>query len=154
VFSAKEILWPNVRQNRNRKGISKCVREFGAERLVEKGRSSWDNLTTRMVTRMAKRKKIELPRDKIADFCKKNHIRKLSLFGSALRGELRKDSDIDMLVEFRPGETPSLFDLARMERELSTLVGGRKVDLGTPQDLSRYFRDEVLSSATVEYAEG
>ena len=49
-----------------------------------------------------------------------------------------------MLVEFRPGETPSLFDLARMERELSTLVGGRKVDLRTRQDLSRYLRDEVL----------
>ena len=103
---------------------------------------------------MAKRKRVELPRDKIADFCKKNHIRKLSLFGSALRGELGKDSDIDMLVEFGPGATPTLFDLARMERELSPLVGGRKVDLRTPQDLSRYFRDEVLSSATVEYAEG
>jgi predicted nucleotidyltransferase len=59
-----------------------------------------------------------------------------------------------MLVEFRPGETPSLFDLARIERELSTLVGGGKVDLRTPQDLSRYFRHEVLSSATVEYFEG
>jgi predicted nucleotidyltransferase len=102
---------------------------------------------------MAKKYKVDLPRDKIAEFCRRNHIRKLSLFGSASRGELRKDSDIDMLVEFRPGETPSLFDLARMERELSTLVGGRKVDLRTPQELSRYFRDEVLSSASVEYAE-
>jgi uncharacterized protein len=71
-----------------------------------------------------------------------------------LRGELPEDSDIDMLVEFHPDEAPTLFDLARMERELSTLLGGRKVDLRTPQDLSRYFRDEVLSSATVEYAEG
>ena len=103
---------------------------------------------------MAKIKKLEIPRDKIADFCKRNHIRKLSLFGSALRGELRKDSDIDILVEFRPGEAPSLFDLARMERELSSLVGGRKVELRTPQELSRYFRDEVLSSASVEYVEG
>lgn len=103
---------------------------------------------------MAKKYKVALPRDKIADFCKRNHIRKLSLFGSAMAGDLRKDSDIDILVEFRPGETPGLFDLARIERELSTLVGGRKVDLRTPQDLSRYFRDEVLSSATVEYAEG
>ena len=102
---------------------------------------------------MAKKYKVDLPRDKIADFCKRNHIRKLSLFGSALRGELRKDSDIDMLVEFRPGSAPGLFDLARMERELSTLVGGRKVDLRTPQELSRYFRDEVLSSGIVEYAE-
>jgi predicted nucleotidyltransferase len=103
---------------------------------------------------MAKKQKIEMPHDKIAEFCKRNRIRKLSLFGSALRGELRKDSDIDILVEFPPGATPSLFDLARMERELSTLVGGRKVDLRTPQDLSRYFRDEVISSARVEYAEG
>ena len=102
---------------------------------------------------MAKKLKVELPRDKIADFCKRNHIRKLSLFGSALRGELRRNSDIDMLVEFRPAAAPSLFDLARMERELSILVGGRKVDLRTPQELSRYFRDEVLSSASVEYAE-
>jgi predicted nucleotidyltransferase len=103
---------------------------------------------------MAKRQNTELPRDKIADFCKRNRIRKLSLFGSALRGELRKDSDIDFLVEFQLGETPSLFDLGRMERELSTVLGGRKVDLRTPQELSRYFRDEVLASASVQYAEG
>lgn len=103
---------------------------------------------------MAKKKNIELPRDKIADFCKRNRIRKLSLFGSALKGELRKDSDIDLLVEFNPDETPSLFDLARMERELSKLLGGRKVDLRTPSELSRYFRDEVLSTASVQYAEG
>jgi uncharacterized protein len=103
---------------------------------------------------MAKRKNIELPRDKIADFCKRNRIRKLSLFGSALKGELRKDSDIDLLVEFQPDETPSLLELARMERELSIILDGRKVDLRTPNELSRYFRDEVLSTASVQYAEG
>jgi predicted nucleotidyltransferase len=103
---------------------------------------------------MPKTKKIEIPRDKIAEFCKRNRIRKLSMFGSALKGELRKDSDIDFLVEFQPGKTPSLFDLARMERELSTVLGGRKVDLRTSQELSRYFRDEVLASASVQYAEG
>ncbi len=102
---------------------------------------------------MANKKFIQLPRDKIADFCKKNSIRKLSLFGSALTGKLRKDSDIDLLVEFQPGEVPSLFDLARMERDLSKLLGGRKVDLRTPNELSRYFRDEVLSTASVQYAE-
>ena len=96
----------------------------------------------------------QLPREKIAEFCKKNRIRKLSLFGSALKGNLRKDSDIDLLVEFQPGEAPSLLDLARMERDLSTLLDGRKVDLRTPNELSRYFRDEVLSSASVQYAEG
>jgi predicted nucleotidyltransferase len=99
-------------------------------------------------------KSIRLPRDKIADFCKRNRIRKLSLFGSALKGELRKHSDIDLLVEFQPGEAPSLLDLARMERELSKLLRGRKVDLRTPNELSRYFRDEVLSTASVQYAEG
>ena len=97
---------------------------------------------------------IQLPLEKIADFCKRNRIRKLSLFGSALKGKLRKDSDIDFLVEFQPGEAPSLLDLARMERDLSTLLDGRKVDLRTPNELSRYFRDEVLSTATVQYAEG
>jgi uncharacterized protein len=104
---------------------------------------------------MSRKMSIQLPRDKIADFCKRNRIRKLSLFGSALKGELRKDSDIDLLVEFHPEETaPSLFDLARMERELSRLLGGRKVDLRTPNEISRYFRNEVLSTATVQYAAG
>lgn len=103
---------------------------------------------------MAKRKNIELPRDKIADFCKRNRIRRLSVFGSALKGKLRKDSDIDLLVEFHPTEAPSLFDLARMERELSMVLGGRKVDLRTPNELSRYFRGEVLATASLQYAEG
>src|SRR5918999_190080 len=104
---------------------------------------------------MANKKNIELPRDKVADFCKRNRIRRLSLFGSALKGGLRKDSDIDLLVEFHPDEAgPSLFDLGRMERELSKLLGGRKVDLRTPNELSRYFGDEVLPTASVQYAEG
>jgi uncharacterized protein len=104
---------------------------------------------------MSETMNIQLPRDKIADFCKRNRIRRLSLFGSALKGELRRDSDIDLLVEFQPDEAaPSLLDLARMERELSKLLGDRKVDLRTPNELSRYFREEVLSTASVQYAEG
>ena len=104
---------------------------------------------------MSKETNIQLPRNKLAEFCKRNRIRKLSLFGSALKGELRKDSDIDLLVEFHSDETvPSLLDLARMERDLSKLLGGRKVDLRTPNELSRYFRDEVLSTASVQYAAG
>ncbi len=102
---------------------------------------------------MSARTDIQLPRDKIAGFCKRNQIHKLSVFGSALRRDFRDDSDIDLLVEFQPGQAPSLFDLARMERELSTLLGGRRVDLRTPKELSRYFREEVLSSARVQYAE-
>ncbi|MBI4528056.1 MAG: nucleotidyltransferase domain-containing protein [Deltaproteobacteria bacterium] len=93
---------------------------------------------------MSKKTNIQLPRDKLAEFCRRNRIRKLSLFGSALKGELRKDSDIDLLVEFQPGEAPGLLDPARMERELSKLFGGRKVDLRTPNELSRYFRGRVV----------
>ncbi len=102
---------------------------------------------------MKHKKNIDLPPDKVAGFCRRNQIRKLSLFGSALRDDFRPDSDIDLLVEFRDGAAPSLLDLARMERELSAVLGGRKVDLRTPKELSRYFRDEVLSTASVQYAE-
>ena len=102
---------------------------------------------------MSEKKNIHIPADKIAEFCKRNRIRKLSLFGSVLRPDFRPDSDIDLLVEFRAGAAPSLLDLARMERELSAVLGGRKVDMRTPKELSRYFRDEVLSTASVQYAE-
>lgn len=97
--------------------------------------------------------KIELPKEKIAEFCKRNHIRKLLLFGSVLHGDFRPDSDIDLLVEFDPAHIPGFFKLAHMERELSELMG-KKVDLRTPQELSRYFRDKVISEAEVQYAEG
>ena len=97
-------------------------------------------------------RRLELPREVIADFCRRHHIRRLALFGSALRGPLRPDSDIDLLVEFEPGHTPGLLGMARLERELSALLG-RKVDLRTPNDLSRYFRDEVLREAKVQYVQ-
>jgi len=98
--------------------------------------------------------RIELPRDLIASFCRESHIRRLAVFGSALRPDFRPDSDIDLLVEFEPGQVPGLFGIARMERELSALLGGRKVDLRTPEDLSRYFRQQVLDEAEVQYAQG
>lgn len=88
----------------------------------------------------------------LAEFCARHHIRRLSLFGSRLAGSAGPDSDIDLLVEFVPGQAPGLFALAEMEAELSALLGGRAVDLRTPQELSRYFRDEVLSKAEVQYA--
>lgn len=100
------------------------------------------------------RHRINLPQDRVAEFCRRYHIRRLSLFGSVLREDFRPDSDVDMLVEFEPGHEPGFFGLARMERELSGLLGGRKVDLRTPEDLSRYFRDEVLAEAEVRYAQG
>ena len=87
---------------------------------------------------------------KIAEFCRRRHVRKLSLFGSAIHGSLRPDSDLDLLVEFEPGNVPGLafFD---MERELAEMLG-RQVDLLTPAFLSRYFRDRVIREAKVIYA--
>ena len=98
-------------------------------------------------------KPILLPKALIARFCRKNHIRKMSLFGSVLHGEQRPDSDIDLLIEFEPGHVPGLITLSGMELELSELLG-RKVDLRTAGDLSRYFRQDVLDTAVVQYAEG
>ena len=97
---------------------------------------------------------IDISRKKIADFCKTHHIRRLALFGSVLRDDFRPDSDVDVLVEFEPAHIPGLLGMARIERELSTLLGGRKIDLRTPEDLSRYFRQEVLANAEVQYAQG
>jgi predicted nucleotidyltransferase len=96
--------------------------------------------------------RINIPGEEIAKFCKRNHIRKLSLFGSVLRDDFKSDSDIDFLVEFEDGKVPGLIGLSRMERELSEMLGGRKVDLRTPQDLSIYFRQEVVETAEVQYA--
>jgi predicted nucleotidyltransferase len=95
---------------------------------------------------------LAIPEEQISRFCRQNHIRKLSLFGSALRRELGPDSDIDLLVEFDPEHIPGLLALARMERELSAIFGGRKIDLRTPEDLSRYFRRKVMETARVAYA--
>ena len=89
--------------------------------------------------------------DALAALCRRHHIRRLSLFGSVLKGKDRPDSDIDLLVEFEQDAAPTFFDLAAIEMELSTLLGGRRVDVRTPQDLSRYFRDEVVREAEVQY---
>ena len=96
----------------------------------------------------------QLPIDEstLADFCRRHRIRRLSLFGSRLHGNERPDSDVDLLVEFDPAAIPGLLALAGMEDELSQLMGGLAVDLRTAQDLSRYFRDEVVATAQVRYA--
>jgi uncharacterized protein len=96
---------------------------------------------------------ISLPKDRLDEFCRRNRIAKLALFGSVLRDDFQPDSDVDVLVEFEDGHVPGMIGLARMESELSALFG-RKADLRTPQDLSRYFRDEVVRSAAVQYARG
>jgi predicted nucleotidyltransferase len=88
---------------------------------------------------------------KLIDFCRKHHVLKLRIFGSSLSLELRSDSDVDILVEFEPGFRAGLLYLSGMELELSEIFG-RKVDLRTPNDLSRYFREEVLNAAEVLYA--
>jgi predicted nucleotidyltransferase len=93
---------------------------------------------------------IEIPRAEVERFCSRNHIRKLSLFGSILTDRFRPDSDVDVLVEFEPGATITYLDLARMEREFSDALG-RKVDLRTSAELSRYFRERVVSEAVVQY---
>lgn len=102
---------------------------------------------------MGSKAKIEIPRERVAEFCKKHHIRRLSLFGSVISKNFHQDSDVDVLVEFEPGQVVGLLRLAGMELELSEILG-RKVDLRTPADLSRYFKDDVLSAAEVQYAEG
>jgi uncharacterized protein len=90
----------------------------------------------------------------LAELCHRHGIRKLSLFGSTLKGTDRPDSDIDLLVEFEPEARPTLFDMAQIEIELSDLLGGRRIDFRTAAELSRHFRDDVLRTAQVQYVAG
>lgn len=102
---------------------------------------------------MREKKQIEIPQEKLEAFCRKHRIRKLSLFGSVLREDFGPESDVDVLIEFDPGQVVGLLRLAGMEIELSGILK-RKVDLRTPAELSRYFRQQVLDSAEVQYARG
>ena len=95
---------------------------------------------------------IDVAKEQIAEFCRQSGIRKLALFGSVLTERFSDTSDIDVLVEFEPGRPAGYLRMAALERELSAILGGRKVDLRTPNELSRYFRDEVLRTAAVQYA--
>ena len=95
---------------------------------------------------------LHIPQDPLSRLCQRYHIRRLLLFGSALRDDFGPDSDVDLLVEFEEGHVPGFIRLAAIERELSTLFEGRSVDLHTPEGLSRYFRDQVLDTAQVQYA--
>jgi predicted nucleotidyltransferase len=92
---------------------------------------------------------IKLSQEEINHFCQRHSIRKLFLFGSVLRDDFTKDSDVDVLVEFEPGKTPGLA-IITMEDELSTIIN-RQIDLRTSADLSRYFREQVLAEAMVIY---
>ena len=95
---------------------------------------------------------ISIPREQLAAFCQEHGIKRLAIYGSALREDFRPDSDIDVLVEFEADRIPGLLGVAGMEIELSGLFSGRKVDLRTPEDLSPYFRQEVMDAAEVQYA--
>ncbi|HEX42822.1 MAG TPA: nucleotidyltransferase [Phycisphaerales bacterium] len=96
-------------------------------------------------------KNVIIPKDRIADFCRRYHVRRLSVFGSALRDDFTIDSDVDVLVEFQKGREPG-FAFFDMQDELAELLG-RTVDLQTPSFLSRYFRDEVMRHAEVQYVQ-
>ena len=94
--------------------------------------------------------RLMLNKVRIAEFCRCHGIRRLALFGSVLRNDFCPDSDLDVLVEFEPGRTPGLIRLAGLEIELSGIIG-RTVDLRTPAEISRYFRESVLTKAQVQY---
>jgi predicted nucleotidyltransferase len=94
---------------------------------------------------------INVNKEQIAEFCREHHLTKLAFFGSVLTDRFGPDSDIDVLFEYDQAYSLTLFGIVRMERELSELLG-RKVDMRTPEDLSRYFRDEVVRNALVQYA--
>ena len=94
--------------------------------------------------------RIAIDREEIAGFCRRHGVRKLAFFGSVLREDFRPDSDVDVLVEFEPGQRVGFIKLAGLEIELSRIVG-RQVDMRTPGDLSRYFRQQVLDEAEVQF---
>jgi uncharacterized protein len=98
----------------------------------------------------ASRARIDLPREQIADFCRRHHIRRLALFGSVLRDDFGPDSDVDVLVEFEPDERYTYFTLAQIEEDLAGLLG-RKVDVHVPKALHPFIRDKVLGQAEAVY---
>ena len=96
--------------------------------------------------------RIPIDREVIASFCRRHHVRRLSLFGSVLRSDFRPDSDVDVLVEFEPEHVPGFIALHGLEEELGALLGGRRVDLVTERFLNHRIRDRVLAGAEVQFA--
>ncbi len=94
--------------------------------------------------RVTPREKLHIPRGQLAALCRKHHIRKLSLFGSAARNEMNPGSDVDLLVEFESGNNVSLLEIPALQEELSALFGGRKVDVATPEILDNPFRRKTI----------
>src|SRR5438046_6645422 len=98
--------------------------------------------------------RIPIDQEKLAEFCRKHHIRKLWFFGSVLREDFRPDSDVDVLYEFEPGHAVGFFELGAMEQDLSSLLGHRKLEMINPKFLNRWIRKQVLEEARLQYAEG
>ena len=96
-------------------------------------------------------RRVSVSKSALAAFCREHGIKRMAIFGSALRDDFGPESDIDMLVEFQPDRVPGLLGIAGMEMELAELFDGRKVDLRTPEDLSPYFRQDVLAIAEDQY---
>lgn len=134
--------------------------EWVAKEAARRGQSRSDFLASLLhlaqvehsgIESNALRKNLILPRGAIDAFCRKRSVRRLALFGSVLRDDFRPDSDIDMVVEFEKGKEPGMFALTEMTAELSSLLGGRKVDLRTFAELSRHFRESVAREAYEVY---
>jgi uncharacterized protein len=101
---------------------------------------------------VVRNRNITVPKARVDAFCEQHYIHTLYLFGSVIREDFRPDNDIDILVEFEPGHVPGFFGIVDMEQELLRIFGGRRIDLRTPGDLSRYLREEILSTAELHYA--
>ena len=98
-------------------------------------------------------KNIAIPKARVANFCHRHHIRRLSLFGSVLREDFGPESDVDVLVEFEPDTTVGFFKLYDLEQELSQILDSRRVEINTPRSLSKYFRDTVVAEAKTLYVQ-
>ena len=97
---------------------------------------------------------VRFDQNKLAEFCRRHHIRRLALFGSVMRDDFGPQSDVDVLVEFEPGHTPDFFLLYDIEQELSAILDGRRVDMLTYRSLNHRLRDRILATSEVQYAEG
>jgi len=125
------------------------VRALGASTTYVGAASRFASGPSRSYGLVMARAKLEIPKEQIAQFCRRHHIHKLALFGSVLRDDFQSDSDVDVLVEFEPGFVPGL-EFFALETELSEIFR-RRVDLNTPSFLSKYFRDRALAEAEVQY---
>ena len=96
--------------------------------------------------------KIQIPKNLIAKFCKTHHIIKLALFGSVLTDHFSEKSDVDILVEFDPQHTPGLFAIVEMKEELSQNLG-REIDFRTPEDISKFFRNDIIEHSYLLYGQ-